>query len=350
MSMPEPIFPWQTSLWEQLSAYIACQRIPQALLLYGPTGSGKRVLAEFFAAALMCLQPENDTRRACGKCQSCKLLAAQTHPDFLCIEPEETGKTLGVDRIRQLLPQLALKPQYPAYRIVLFQLAENMNRAAANAFLKSLEEPGERTSFLLISEQPGLLPATILSRCQKIACGLADMQAANDWLNKQNPGTNPELLLKICGGGPLLAKQYADNGLLTIRQSYFKEWLDCGRQQRKLLALAEQWQKQQHIGLSILMDWWSGWLGDIVKLAQGCDASQINNPDFVSDLQTLADQLVLKDVYQHYDKMLGSKALLFTQINKQLLLESLLIDWWQLNQDPMYGRKSEQYFITQHQR
>ncbi len=108
---PKRALPWQQHQWEHLCSYIAQKRIPQALLLTGNKGLGKQQLAHRFAVALLCAAPKaNGT--ACGFCNSCLLVNADTHPDFIQVQPEEVGKSITIGQIRSLITRLTLKPQF----------------------------------------------------------------------------------------------------------------------------------------------------------------------------------------------------------------------------------------------
>jgi len=324
------IFPWQQAIWRHLTAYIQQQRIPQALLLVGAAGLGKRHLAELYAGALLCQAPQA-AGVACGSCVACQLYHAQTHADYMLIEPDEEGKVIGIEKIRQLTVKLALKPQFAGFRLVIIQPADSLNSASANAFLKCLEEPTERTCFILITDQAAKLPATIRSRCQKISFAAADRQVAVEWLAEQGVAEHGEQLLNLAQGGPLLAKTYAEHGFMQQRQAYFQDWLDIAAGSTNLLLVAEKWQKQEIVSLTILLTWLSSWIVDIVKLRYQSAALEINNPDFKKALQALAERLELTRLYHYYDKVLRSRSQLATQANKLLLLETLLIDWSHLN-------------------
>ena len=324
------IFPWQQAVWQHLTAYIEQQRVPQALLLVGASGLGKRHLADIYAGALLCQTPPA-AGVACGLCVACNLYHAQTHADYLVIEPDEAGKAIGIDKIRQLTVKLALKPQYDGFRFVIIQPADSLNTASANAFLKCLEEPTERTCFILITDQPAKLPATIRSRCQKISFAAADPQVAVDWLTAQGVLEHGEQLLGLAQGAPLLAKAYADQGLMQYRHTYFQDWLDIAAGKTNLLLVAEKWQKQEIVALTVLLTWLSSWIVDIVKLQCQSAELEIYNADFKKPLQALAERLELNRLFPFYDKVLRSRSQLSTQANKLLLLESLLIDWLHLN-------------------
>ena len=179
------LLPWQQQNWDQLCNYRMQNRVPQALLITGNKGLGKQHLANQFAFSLLCAKPQ-DNGLGCGHCDSCLLLNAETHPDFIQIRPDEPGKAITIGQIRSLVTRLTLKPQFESYRVVIVNPADLMNNAAANAFLKCLEEPTERTVILLITDKPAHLPATIVSRCQKLAVAKPDKEIVFAWLKQQN--------------------------------------------------------------------------------------------------------------------------------------------------------------------
>jgi len=323
------IYPWQQAVWQHLLDYIRQQRIPQALLVSGAAGLGLRQLMDVYAASLLC--HDSVDGQACGRCHGCKLLAADSHPDYLLIEPDEPGKAIGIDKIRQLIVKLALKPQFEAYRVVVIQPAERLNTASANAFLKCLEEPTERTCIILLTEQPSRLPATIRSRCQKISCALPDVAMTTAWLQQQGVQQDAELLLALAQGAPLLAQQYAAQNLLATRQDCFSRWLQLANGKIGFSALAEQWLKAETLELPVLLSWMSSWVGDMVRTVHGGDTAPLQNADLKKPLQALAERLELQGLHKYYDSLLQARSLLSTQVNTQLLLEQLLVDWSQLN-------------------
>lgn len=328
--MSSDVYPWQQAVWRHLLGYVELQRIPQALLVTGQAGLGKRHLAVAYARALMCHTPSNDYA-ACGECHSCKLFAAQTHPDFLLVEPDESGKAIGIDKIRQLIVKLALKPQFDTQRVVIVSPADSLNNASANAFLKCLEEPTARTCLILLTEKPSRLPATIRSRCQVVPCEVPDRNLAGQWLRQQGAGENSDMLLSLSQGAPLLAREYAQQNLMAVRQDYFSAWVEVAEGKKNLVALAEQWQKPAALDLQVLLTWMLGWVADLIKSCCQIDADQLRNPDMKKPLQALAKRLELKRLYPFYDSLLIARSQLSTPINKQLLLERILISWSQLN-------------------
>lgn len=157
------IYPWQQAQWQSVLQQLQADRLPHALLLAGPSGLGKRSFANALAAHALCVK-----HTACGQCRSCLLLNASNHPDLLELQPEAEGKAIKIEQVRELVTELGQTAQQGSYQVVVIEPAEAMNKAGANALLKTLEEPPGPVIFLLISHQPATIPATIRSRCQRL--------------------------------------------------------------------------------------------------------------------------------------------------------------------------------------
>jgi len=325
------VLPWQQENWDHLCDYRLQNRVPQALLITGNKGMGKQHLANQFAISLLCAKPQ-DNGLGCGLCGSCLLLNAQTHPDFIQIRPDEPGKTITIGQIRNLVTRLTLKPQFESYRVVIVNPADLMSNAAANAFLKCLEEPTERTVILLITDKPAHLPATIISRCQKLAIIKPDKETVLAWLNLQNEEMlhfDVSTLLGLAQGSPLLALEYANDGTLKLRNDCFKAWMDIAKQRRHPAIIAEDWLKLPE---SPLIVWIISWIIDIIKCCYPIKADWLYNQDLKEPLQELSQQMELKNLYKLYDLALISRQRLDTQINKHTMFEEILIKWFELNQ------------------
>ena len=162
----------------RLHALLREERTPHALLFSGPRGVGKRKLAAAVAAALLCRSPKDGL--ACGGCESCRLMAAGTHPDFYAVMPEKSGKaarSIKIEQIRALRTEAARAPRLSGRRVILLDDAETMNDAAANALLKTLEEPPGDTIFILATGARQSLLPTILSRCTGVHFSPLDDEA-----------------------------------------------------------------------------------------------------------------------------------------------------------------------------
>ena len=327
------LYPWQQENWRHLQNYVVQKRVPQALLINGTLGIGKQKLAEQFAYALLCNTPQTDGM-SCGQCSSCLLIKAQTHPDFMVIEPEEDSKTkkpktsIGIDQIRTLMEKLSLKPQFERYRVILIQPADALNHAAANAFLKYLEEPTERTVLILVTHRMNKLPATIKSRCQKFTLSLPDQSLVLPWLKQQLANGNAEIVLNLAQGAPLLAMQYANDAHLEQRRDCFNAWLSVAAQQSHPVVVAEQWLKLPE---TTLLFWLNSWVIDMMRYRYQSEPKNLYHIDFKMPLSDLAQRINALKLYDFYDLLLKSRRRLETPINKQALWEEILIAWAQLN-------------------
>ena len=162
-----PIFPLRlehTAFWERIQLAITHQRMSHALMLIGPEHLGVGAFAMRLAAALLC---KGETK-PCEQCDACHLLHVGTHPDFQAIRQDTSGGVIKIDKIRALQDDVYHTPQCGDIKVILIEPADKMNVAAANALLKILEEPPEFVYFILVVEQQGTLPPTILSRCQQM--------------------------------------------------------------------------------------------------------------------------------------------------------------------------------------
>ena len=321
-----PSSPWLDACWRQLCAYIDQNRIPQALLITGNKGLGKRGLAERFAGTLLCSNPST-VGVSCGRCHGCKLYAAGNHPDLFLIAPEEPGKAIGINQIRELIADTQLKPQYDTYRVVIIDPAEQMNRSAANAFLKCLEEPAERTVIILISSKPAKLPPTITSRCQRLAIKAPDRDIAPLWLDEHSVAATDRSSAPSKNNVENTSGDVGD-AMLATRNACFKSWVAIARHRTSPVAVAEEWQK---LPLPLLLFWLTSWLVDIIKCKFLPYSIPPSNSPYPNPLQELAAQLDLKSLYQLYDLLLASYERIDSQVNKQMMLEEILILWSESN-------------------
>jgi len=312
---------WLAPQWHRLGSYIQSGRVPQALLVVGREGVGKAQLAESFSKRLLCRTPGE---YACGECASCRLFAAKTHPDFLRIEPEEAGKAIPVDAIRGLIASLALKPQYSGRRVVFISPAHQMNVSSANSLLKTLEEPDEHTTLLLLTDSPQSLPATILSRCQRMDIPVPERSLALAWLAKHGQGDNAEVLLSLARGTPIKALGLANDGIIEKREEFFSAWRDLAERGGEPATVAEKWSK---FPCETLADWMISWTMDMIRLRAVPRNRAIDNPDLAERLQSPAQKINMQDLFRFLDRLNAARKMLSSQVNRQLLLEEMLILW-----------------------
>jgi len=204
--LPE-VLPWLLPHWARLRACFAEKQKapPHALLLVGSPGSGRLITARHLACWLLCQQPSADA--ACGQCHSCRMLRVGSHPDLLQVQLEEDTNTIKVHQVRALIESLNLTAGFNGWRIAIIEQASSMTDNAANALLKTLEEPGTRTLLLLLVDTRNALPATIYSRCQQWPLSAPEPDLAMQWLQQHSDqdAASLQLALQLALGAPLQA-------------------------------------------------------------------------------------------------------------------------------------------------
>ncbi len=226
-------FSWLIPSWERMLAQRARQH--HALLIQGPAGIGKSAFAVELVAAWLCEAALPDGA-ACGRCAACGWLAQGNHPDFRLLTPaslEADGEAPGeaeasdtaaakagakasrdirIDQVRLLERFVSVGGHRGGCKVVLVDPADALNAAAANALLKTLEEPSGATRFVLVTDRPDALPATVRSRCASLVLPMPDRDVAIAWLVGET-GVEPALAsswLAAAGGAPLHARQFAE--------------------------------------------------------------------------------------------------------------------------------------------
>lgn len=327
MTMPKSLLPWQYNGWHSLCRYIEQNRIPQGLLITGTKGIGKHKLAKNFATSLLCTQRENITRH-CGQCRSCHLVGSNTHPDFIEIKPDEGKTVITVEQVRTLVADTYLKPQFAAYRVILISPADAMTISASNAFLKCLEEPAERTVFILLTSRLNKIPATVASRCQKIEMAYPDQTILLDWMIAQGIDQRRETLVKLLKSSVLTTGQLLNNDILKQRKDCFEDWLGIAAGETYPGIISDKWKE---VPENELLNWLISWVSDLIKCVYGVDQKRICNLDFKESMQNLSKKLEIKRLYSLYSLLLNAKQLLGTQINFQIMTEEILVQWFEVN-------------------
>lgn len=206
------MLPWLQPYQQQLSTLMQDNRLAHGLLFAGPAGVGKTDLANWLVAALLCTEAENpiNNKKPCGQCKSCLLRVAGSHSDLLITDG--TGTSIGVDAVRQLSQFMHGRAQQQQNKIVLLSQAEKLTEAAANALLKTLEEPPQNSFLILLTHASTTLPATLLSRCQQWQIAAQFGPDAKRWLAAHSNRPAAEFLLSYCGGGPRRALALLESG------------------------------------------------------------------------------------------------------------------------------------------
>jgi DNA polymerase-3 subunit delta' len=315
------LYPWQHEQWRSLMLRKRQASMPHALLLAGAAGLGKQDFALTLVAAMLCLQPDQHGV-ACGQCKNCALLLVNNHPDFYLLCSEGDDKPIKVDQVRYLTQFLLTTPQIASLKIAVVYQADSMNLAAANALLKTLEEPEGNSLLILISNKPGMLLATIRSRCQLVPFTSTD--SARQWLAAQLPQFNTDILLAISDGGPLSALAMAEQ--LPILEQTIGNLVALASHRLSLSAAISACQK---IPLQNLLAWSIHLVSDIIKLHVTQTERFVVLRMDLSTLKKLAFAANLTSLYNYLDQLLALQKQLLSKVNvnQQLLLERTLYLW-----------------------
>ncbi len=318
---------WLEPAWKHLLQMTRQNRLPHALLISGADGLGKHLLADRLIAYLLCEQVR-ETGLACGACSACHWLHSGTHPDLIQVCPEEAGKAIKVDQVRQLGADLVMTSHSGRYKIALIQPAEAMNANAANSLLKTLEEPTVNTLLILLTAVPEQLPATIRSRCQKIRMECPSRQAAKAWLVEQQVEASTAMrYLAMSGGAPLKALTLAGTDSLAQRDSCLDELMAIYTGRQDPLMIAEKWAKEA-ASQRYRMQWWQQWIYSLIRWQQ----TGIADPEdeVAQKLRQIVEKVDCQLLFALSDRLARALSGLTSGLNRQLLLEDLLIDWAQI--------------------
>jgi DNA polymerase-3 subunit delta' len=206
---------WATAL---LRRSLAEDRVGQAYLITGPPQIGKTTLARTLAQALNCMHPQA-AERPCGSCRACRLVHKGNHPDVQIIEPD--GVYLKIDQIRALQHQVALSPMEGRWKVYILREMERATVEAANALLKTLEEPPAHAVLLLTASEAEALLPTIVSRCQPIPLRPLNWQVVEQALGEcwQVSPEHASLLARLSGGRLGWAVEASRESSVLERQS-----------------------------------------------------------------------------------------------------------------------------------
>jgi DNA polymerase-3 subunit delta' len=308
----------QARALDLIQRWLDAGRLPHALLFSGPDGVGKRLTALELAKALNCTGPAAG-RDACDACPACRLVDRGAHPDIMAVAPD--GRSLKIAQVREVERHVALSPYAGRRRVAVLDAAELMTLEAANAFLKTLEEPPSAAVLVLISSAPTSLLPTIRSRCQEVRFGpLADDVVAALLVEGGIDPAEAPRAAALGGGSLTLARAWAERFPRQKQDEVLQETQAGLASPGRALALAKKLQ-EEYKGRRDLVPWLllllAAWARDLARPPAGAGAAGAARPE--------REPVSLRTALAFYDAVAAAQAALESNVNLQLALEAMLL-------------------------
>jgi DNA polymerase-3 subunit delta' len=288
-----------------------------ALLIHEAPGAGGNVLAMWTAQLVLCTAAHE---APCGTCATCRRVASMQHPDLVKLELLEDSRQIRIEQVRELSADLTLTSHQGGYKVAIISPADALNRAAANALLKTLEEPTPRTLLILVATQPSRLPATVLSRCQRIHVPTPARDAAVAWLQSVRGPAEWAAALEVLGDAPLFAAEVEPKTVVEFARDTRRVLEETSAGRADPAATAEHWWRTD-LPLRLLCI--ENWLTDRVRrhftgapfsVEMSAGAHLQGGPQIPS----------IRRLFGLIDAVQELKSSLDAPINRSLALESLL--------------------------
>ncbi len=312
---------------ELLHEHVVKGELRHAYLFTGPQGVGRRTLALRLAQAINCPQPAGPGE-PCRSCLTCKQIERMQHPDLSIVQAETEGGTLKVEQVRELQRSLALTPYAARYRVAILLRFEEANPSAANALLKTLEEPAPQVVLIVTAESAEALLPTIVSRCEVLRLRPSMVEAVAQGLQTRwgIPSEQASLLAHISGGRVGYALRLNET---PERLDQRQAWLDihhrmlaASRVER--FAFADEIAKDKEALRQALNAWLSLWRDVLLRV--GGASAPVTNPDRDADLAALAERVNLAEALRIVSALQRTQDLLDRNVNARLATEVFLLD------------------------
>ncbi|MDD0824027.1 DNA polymerase III subunit delta' [Mannheimia sp. AT1] len=313
------MYPWQQSIYQQLTDAFLNGRGHHALLFRTDVGLGTENLIHHFAHWLLCQQPNGE--QPCQQCKSCLLMQSGNHPDFHLIQPIE-GKDIGIDQIREMTTKLQNFSQQGGSVVVYIKGVDRLTEASSNALLKTLEEPPQGVYFLLEAPLQSTMLATIQSRCQTWVLYAPKPEYVLEWLQAECPNaTNNdlEIALRICHSRPLICKTFIKNDRLLQRKTFLQTFWRFYKS-RDVMLLFTAFNKEKEEVLQQL-EWLESFFSDALKAKMGISTGWLN-PDLQNGIIPFSQQLTPHGLLQGHQILQQTQRDLVevNAVNQELML------------------------------
>ncbi|HEV2270644.1 MAG TPA: DNA polymerase III subunit delta' [Steroidobacteraceae bacterium] len=301
----------------RLRGAYAAGRLPHALLIDEAPGAGGEWLAGWAARMVLC---SNRAQAPCERCPACQRAAQGQHPDLTFVRPLETSMQIRIEQVRELGAELALTSHQGGYKVGILSPADSMNRFAANALLKTLEEPPKGTLLILVASQRSRLPATILSRCQRVHVPAPERAAAVAWLEATRGPADWDKVLTVLGTVPMAAAEADPAAVVEVAAEVRRGLEEAAAGAGDPVATAERWARSD---LPLRLTCVENWLTERIRGGAGGGALFTEvRPGTHS--RGHGESLDLRQLFGLLDAVRELKSSFDAPINRGLALESLL--------------------------
>jgi DNA polymerase-3 subunit delta' len=290
--------------------------MPHALLIHEAPGSGGDWLASWTAALVLCGRGK---AAPCGECAACRRIAQLQHPDVSWLRPQEDSRQLRIEQVRELSAELALTSHGGGYKVGIIAPADALNRFAANALLKTLEEPPARTLLILVATEPSRLPPTVLSRCQRVRIRAPARAQSIAWLTAARGKADWDAALDTLGEAPaqVLQGDPAELAAVGADTRSTLEALAAGRTDP--VAAAERWARSQ---LPLRLTCFENWLTERIRSRErgGALLAEMRAGPYLSEAGPF---LNIRELFGLMDEVRDLRTTQDVPLNRGLALEAL---------------------------
>lgn len=308
---------WLAGQTAALAAARRAGRLAHALIVHEAPGAGGEWLALWAARLVLC---ERTGEAPCGDCPACRRVLGSGHPDLSVVRPLEESQQLRIEQVRDLAAELALTSHAGGYKVGILTPADALNRFAANALLKTLEEPPLRTLLILVATQPSRLPATVRSRCQVLRVPAPPRSEATDWLRRLRGELDWGGALDILGVAPMLLAQADPAAIAEVGADARRTLAAMVAGRADPLAAAERWARSE---TALRLRCCENWLTE--RIRAGCGAGGLmTEMGAGAHLPQPGAVLNIRELFGLLDEVRELRATLDVPLNRALALEALL--------------------------
>ncbi|HKU90366.1 MAG TPA: DNA polymerase III subunit delta' [Steroidobacteraceae bacterium] len=310
MSSTEPA--WFEKPRREIATAFGAGRLAHGLMIHEDPGAGGLDFARWIAQLVNC----REKNAPCGACQQCRWIAADQHPDVMRLSPEEDSQYIKIEQVRALIDEMALTAHGSGYKVAILTPAHSLYPHAAQALLKTLEEPPPRSLLLLVTSQPSRLLPTVRSRCSRVRLVGPTRDEAVKFLEAaRGPGPWAEAIAAT-GAGPFALLDADPAALAQLRTETVSTLTDIGNGNLQPPAVADRWARGD---LAMRLACLESWVTERIAESAGIrDVTHLSGAGGASKICRL---------FELSDAIRDMRKLAHTSINKTMAVESLLWRW-----------------------